>query len=309
MKSYCTILSIVLLLLTNGVTAQVGAVNKSKRKSSKAFISIANQDLKGASMSIQSVRQLEKTYNSIGDKTLVEDMILKSLLFVPGKDAVKYNDTAYLKSINDCPQISLVRGADPYLVCFSIALHRVSQSKLSFGEAYSEFRQWHNSNLPNAPGVGGNNEMPNGTVGNDAINWVLRNTEAWVKSYPGEYKFALTYYAENYKQWEDTVKLVTPNHHNYFKSLLGKFDFINPEEYSIYFEKNMLVQANAAVLNAKLMQDNPRQFVAEVYEAILLRPPTEEEMSGILEILKNDKTITPEMFYYAIMSSNEYKYY
>lgn len=62
---------------------QVGS-DKTTRKNGLEFISIAYADLFGTAISQSKLNNLSVAYRSVGDKTLVEEMLIKNFLNDPG---------------------------------------------------------------------------------------------------------------------------------------------------------------------------------------------------------------------------------
>lgn len=58
--------------------------NKSNLKSDLQFVSIAYSDLFGQQISSQELTTLIATYNSVGDKALIIDLMLRNMLLKPG---------------------------------------------------------------------------------------------------------------------------------------------------------------------------------------------------------------------------------
>ena len=57
------------------------------------------------------------------------------------------------------------------------------------------------------------------------------------------------------------------------------------------------------------MRINSEQFVAECYARFFVREPGDFEQWLISDIIEKDASITPELVWYAFLTSNEYRYY
>lgn len=66
------------------VNTEQDGTTKSHLKTNNEFISIAYQDLFGASISVSELNKLNIAYSSFGDRKLIEDMIIRNFLNDPG---------------------------------------------------------------------------------------------------------------------------------------------------------------------------------------------------------------------------------
>lgn len=73
--------------------------------------------------------------------------------------------------------------------------------------------------------------------------------------------------------------------------------------------KNFLNDANVIVPSNTAMRDNVDQFLMDTYQKFLNRNPNEFELWHMKNVIDENSEITPELVYYAIMTSNEYRYY
>lgn len=67
----------------NDVIIEQNAANKDHLKSTLEFISIAHSDIFGTVISISKLFELIETHKSFGDKTLIEEMVIKNFLNEP----------------------------------------------------------------------------------------------------------------------------------------------------------------------------------------------------------------------------------
>lgn len=51
------------------------------------------------------------------------------------------------------------------------------------------------------------------------------------------------------------------------------------------------------------------KFISDAYVRLLARQPDEFELWHFKKVLTDDPAITPDMFYFAMLTSNEYRYY
>lgn len=73
--------------------------------------------------------------------------------------------------------------------------------------------------------------------------------------------------------------------------------------------KNFLNDANVIVPSNAAMRENVDQFLLDSYQKFLNRNPNEFELWHMKNVIDENAEITPELVYYAIMISNEYRYY
>lgn len=73
--------------------------------------------------------------------------------------------------------------------------------------------------------------------------------------------------------------------------------------------KNFLNDANVIVPSNTAMRGNVDQFLMDTYQKFLNRNPNEFELWHMKNVIDANSEITPELVYYAIMTSNEYRYY
>lgn len=57
------------------------------------------------------------------------------------------------------------------------------------------------------------------------------------------------------------------------------------------------------------MRGNVNGFVSAAYQKFYNRSPNEFELWYMTNLIESDLGLTPEMFYYGLMTSNEYRYY
>ncbi len=72
---------------------------------------------------------------------------------------------------------------------------------------------------------------------------------------------------------------------------------------------NFLNEPGVEIPSDADMRGDIEKFVQEGYNRFFVRQPTAFEEWFISDIIRNDTGITPELVYYAFMTSNEYRYY
>lgn len=73
--------------------------------------------------------------------------------------------------------------------------------------------------------------------------------------------------------------------------------------------RNFLNSQNASIPTVTQMNSDVKQFVVNTYKKFYNREPNEFELWQFTNLINSDSTMTPEMVYYAFMTSNEYRYY
>mgnify|MGYP003553565906 CR=1 FL=1 len=73
--------------------------------------------------------------------------------------------------------------------------------------------------------------------------------------------------------------------------------------------KNFLNAQGTQIPSKAQMQQNTEQFLKETYTKFLNRTPNEFELYGTKNIIQADSTISPELIYYGMLTSNEYRHY
>ncbi len=73
--------------------------------------------------------------------------------------------------------------------------------------------------------------------------------------------------------------------------------------------KNFLNDGGADIPTQTEMSANVQQFIKDSYVKFFNRLPNEFELWHIENEVAGDNTITPELVYFAMMTSNEYRYY
>jgi len=73
--------------------------------------------------------------------------------------------------------------------------------------------------------------------------------------------------------------------------------------------RNFLNQPANAIPTQAEMSANPEQFIKDTYIKFFSRKPDEYEFYYFKTTLAQDPALTPELVYYAMMTSNEYRYY
>lgn len=73
--------------------------------------------------------------------------------------------------------------------------------------------------------------------------------------------------------------------------------------------KNLLNKPGVNLPSKSQMNANVGLFVNDTYKKLFNREPNEFEAWGIKNMIVSDTSITPELVFYAMMTSNEYRYY
>lgn len=73
--------------------------------------------------------------------------------------------------------------------------------------------------------------------------------------------------------------------------------------------KNFLNSPSVIVPTDSEMRANVDQFLMDTYQKFFNRLPNEFELWHMRNLINENSDVTPELIYYAIMTSNEYRYY
>lgn len=73
--------------------------------------------------------------------------------------------------------------------------------------------------------------------------------------------------------------------------------------------RNFLNKPGVIVPEKKEMQAGPEGFISGTFKKFYNREPNAFEQWSLVNMIKNDTSIVPELVYYAILTSNEYRYY
>lgn len=73
--------------------------------------------------------------------------------------------------------------------------------------------------------------------------------------------------------------------------------------------RDMLRSAKYSIPERIEIESNVDSFTVSVYKRFYHRSPNELELWNIRNIIQTDTSVGPEMIYYAVMTSDEYKFY
>ncbi len=73
--------------------------------------------------------------------------------------------------------------------------------------------------------------------------------------------------------------------------------------------RNLLNSPGVQIPSASSMRANPDQFITDTYRKFFIREPGEYERWYLRQLITEDPDMTPEMIYYAFLTSAEYRYY
>jgi len=73
--------------------------------------------------------------------------------------------------------------------------------------------------------------------------------------------------------------------------------------------RNFLNASSAEVPTLVEMNQDIKQFVIDAYKKVYNRLPNEYEQWFLTNLIQNDSDVTPEVVYYVLMTSNEYRQY
>ena len=73
--------------------------------------------------------------------------------------------------------------------------------------------------------------------------------------------------------------------------------------------RSMLSNSQAIVSTNTQMRARPDDFIVETYKRFMVRQPTEQEKWFLRDRIKNNAAMKPIDIYYALLTSDEYRYY
>ncbi len=73
--------------------------------------------------------------------------------------------------------------------------------------------------------------------------------------------------------------------------------------------KNFLNNPSVVMPTDEVMRTNVDQFLLDTYQKFFNRYPNEFEIWYLKGLINDNSDITPELVYYSVMTSNEYRYY
>lgn len=231
-----------------------------------------------------------KTYQSLGDKDIANKLILESLIYsnlnLSNENAnedfipillLSQKDSAYLTSL---PQISDKLYLLPSLLSIYTLFAKSYLNESSFLYEYSSMMESKSVNFPNMPKFDD-----------------YRNIEIFF-SWGTKYTNELSYFSELFKNlcntWNgkecregDFISFIdTVN--NYF--IENSFYKIWLPVYSYETEKSF-----NPIISFDLMYENPTGYINQLFDLVLERKPTDNELSSITKYITENTEITPEL--------------
>jgi hypothetical protein len=73
--------------------------------------------------------------------------------------------------------------------------------------------------------------------------------------------------------------------------------------------RNFLNEGGTQLPSHESMRTAPEAFVRQAYQQLLVRQPTQYELHYLTEQIRADAQLSPETFYYALLTSDEYRHY
>ncbi len=73
--------------------------------------------------------------------------------------------------------------------------------------------------------------------------------------------------------------------------------------------RNFLNNPAAQIPSVSDMNNDIKQFVIDAYKKVYNRTPNEYEQWFLTNLIQNNSDVTPEVVYYSLMTSNEYRQY
>ncbi len=73
--------------------------------------------------------------------------------------------------------------------------------------------------------------------------------------------------------------------------------------------RSMLSNSEAIVASSNEMRANPDEFIVETYKRFMVRQPNEQEKWFLRNKIEENTSLKPIDIYYALLTSDEYRYY
>ena len=73
--------------------------------------------------------------------------------------------------------------------------------------------------------------------------------------------------------------------------------------------RSMLVNSDAIIADKNAMRARPEEFIEETYKRFLVRTPNEQEKWFLKNRIESNQELNPVDIYYALLTSDEYRYY
>lgn len=73
--------------------------------------------------------------------------------------------------------------------------------------------------------------------------------------------------------------------------------------------RSMLSNSKASIATETTMRADPDAFITDTYKRFLVRKPTEQEKWFLRNKIENNTNLKPLDIYYALLTSDEYRYY
>lgn len=305
--------TLLLLITAENLCAQDNWNEKKRVKSPTAFASIAQQDVNGQNISVAELQQLEKAYLALGDKQVAREFLVQAafarLVSNPSAAQSHTSDSIYEQALSLCPYFGKVREADPLLMMICVLHSYALQNEKDIMTGYNSFLQWQKDSVPHSPW--GNNEAPEYLTGPDKTEWDLLYTNNWLKNYPAEVAVVRDAYNRLYSEWKKPGNVQQPDNVKFLNALVTKVGFVQEIEITPLLNAAPKSDKDEGIgnLTRQQMLADAEGFIKTTYENLLFREPTAEETEGLKKLIISDERITPQLFYYSLMTSAEYKFY
>ena len=108
--------------------------------------------------------------------------------------------------------------------------------------------------------------------------------------------------------YSDLIGETLPN--NVLNEMVAAYESVGDKELvADIIIRNILNAPSANVPDESSMRADPTQFVIDTFKKFYIREPTEYELWYFENLINSDPDLTPEIVYYAFLTSDEYRYY
>lgn len=237
-----------------------------------------------------------KTYQSLGDKDIANKLILESLIFgnlISSVDAeneevmptfiLSKKDSVYLKSL---PQISEQLHLLPSLLSIYTLFAKSYLSESSFLYELSNMMENRSLNFPNMPKFEDYRKVESffkwGTTYTNELDYFSQSIKNFCNTWKGnECK------GDDFKVFIDTVNTYFIDN-SFYKVWLPAYSYETEKSFN-------------PIISFDMMYENPSGYVNQLYELVLERKPTENELASITKYISENSEVTPELVFLSFL--------
>lgn len=282
-------------------------------KDNRSIYATAFYDLNDQLLNANSLDKYTKVTETFGDKVLIRQLILSSMLQTTDSKNLGLLDSLnglLEKQFNMKPVLGSSLAEDPYLVCVTLFCGHLTSTTRNRYEAYFEYLKWQGDHMPHAPFK--DNEAKYIVDENDYYLGKYIDGARWALNYPQEYEYALQVLnsvLETYRPMfpggsdKDIQELLFYS----FAQDNALFDYVLPLPLDTCLEG--LKVSHSEIPDMATMRSDAKGFIQEAYKKFYGREPKDEELSFWVDYINQHPEVTPKLVYFAFISSEPYSRY